>query len=107
MIIERMDTLKNKTLLITGASRGIGKAIALRAAKDGANVAVLAKTIKPHPKLEGTIFTAIEEINAAGGRGLACPTDIRFEDQVSEAVEKRCRNSEVSTSWLTTPVPFN
>ncbi|MGY9015063.1 MAG: SDR family oxidoreductase [Rhodospirillales bacterium] len=81
-------TLKNKTLLISGASRGIGKAIALRAAQDGANVAVVAKTVNPHPKLEGTIHTAVEEINAAGGKGLACPADIRFEDQVVAAVEK-------------------
>ena len=81
-------TLKNKTLLISGASRGIGKAIALRAAQDGANVAVVAKTVDPHPKLEGTIYTAVEEINHAGGQGLACPTDIRFEEQVEAAVEK-------------------
>jgi citronellol/citronellal dehydrogenase len=80
--------LKNKTLLISGASRGIGKAIALRAAQDGANIAVVAKTVDPHPKLEGTIYTAVEEINAAGGQGLACPTDIRFEDQVEATVEK-------------------
>ncbi len=81
-------TLKNKTLLISGASRGIGKAIALRAAQDGANVAVVAKTVDPHPKLEGTIHTAVEEINKAGGKGLACSTDIRFEDQVEAAVER-------------------
>ena len=79
-------TLKNKTLLISGASRGIGKAIALRAAQDGANIAVVAKTVKPHPKLEGTIYTAVEEINAAGGQGLACQADIRDEDQVEAAV---------------------
>ena len=67
-------SLKNKTLFITGASRGIGKAIALRAARDGANVAVAAKTAEPHPKLEGTIFTAAEEIEVAGGKGVAdCP----------------------------------
>jgi citronellol/citronellal dehydrogenase len=80
--------LKNKTLLISGASRGIGKAIALRAAQDGANIAVVAKTVDPHPKLEGTIYTAVEEINAAGGQGLACPTYIRFEDQEHATVEK-------------------
>ena len=83
-----MATLKGKTLFITGASRGIGLAIALRAAKDGANVAVAAKTTEPHPKLPGTIHTAVEEIEKAGGRGLACPVDIRFEDQVAAAVEK-------------------
>ena len=81
-------TLKNKTLLISGASRGIGKAIALRAARDGANIAVVSKTAEPHPKLEGTIHTAVEEINEAGGRGLACQADIRSEEQVDAAVEK-------------------
>src|SRR5579872_5956680 len=83
-----MATLKGKTLLITGASRGIGLAIGLRAARDGANVAVLAKTVEPHPKLPGTIHTAVEEIEKAGGQGLACPADIRFEDQVAAAVER-------------------
>lgn len=82
------QSLKNKTLFITGASRGIGKAIALRAAADGANIAVVAKTTQPHPKLPGTIHTAVDEIEAAGGRGLACAADIRFEDQVRSAVEK-------------------
>ena len=62
------QSLREKTLLITGASRGIGKAIALRAAADGANVAVAAKTTEPHPQLPGTIHTAVEEIEAAGGR---------------------------------------
>ncbi len=81
-----MATLQGKTLFITGASRGIGKAIALRAARDGANIVVVAKTTEPHPKLPGTIYTAVEEIEAAGGRGLACATDIRFEDQVQAAV---------------------
>ncbi len=84
-------TLENKTLLISGASRGIGKAIALRAARDGANIAVVAKTVDPHPKLEGTIYTAVDEINEAGGKGLACPTDIRFEEQVEETVAKTIR----------------
>jgi len=82
------STLKGKTLFITGASRGIGLAIALRAARDGANVAVVAKTDKPHPKLPGTVYTACEEIVKAGGRALACITDIRFEDQVTEAVRR-------------------
>jgi len=82
------QSLRNKTLFITGASRGIGKAIALRAAADGANIAVASKTTEPHPKLPGTIFSAVEEIEAAGGKGLACPTDIRFEDQVRLAVDK-------------------
>jgi citronellol/citronellal dehydrogenase len=81
-------SLQGKTLLITGASRGIGLAIGKRAAQDGANVAVLAKTAEPHPKLPGTIHTAVEEINSAGGKGLAIQTDIRFEDQVDAAVAK-------------------
>jgi len=83
-----MASLKGKTLFITGASRGIGKAIGLRAARDGANVVVVAKTAEPHPKLEGTAFTAVEEFEKAGGQGLACITDIRFEDQVRAAVDE-------------------
>ncbi|CAB1076630.1 Oxidoreductase, short-chain dehydrogenase/reductase family [Olavius algarvensis Delta 1 endosymbiont] len=81
-----MTNLKDKTLFITGASRGIGKAIALRAAREGANIAVAAKTTRPHPKLPGTIYTAAEEFEAAGGRALPCSVDIRFEDQVEAAV---------------------
>jgi citronellol/citronellal dehydrogenase len=83
-----MADLKGKTLFITGASRGIGLAIALRAARDGANIAVVAKTAEPHPKLPGTVFSAVEEIEQAGGKGLACVCDIRFEDQVLAAVQK-------------------
>jgi citronellol/citronellal dehydrogenase len=83
-----MTTLKGKTLFITGASRGIGKAIALRAASDGANIIVAAKTDQPHPRLPGTVHTAVAEIEAAGGRGLGCIVDIRFEDQVRAAVER-------------------
>jgi citronellol/citronellal dehydrogenase len=83
-----MTTLKGKTLFITGASRGIGLAIALRAARDGANVAVAAKTTEPHAKLEGTIYTAAEEIEKAGGKALPIVCDIRFEDQVHAAVAK-------------------
>jgi citronellol/citronellal dehydrogenase len=83
-----MATLQGKTLFITGASRGIGKAIALRAARDGANIVVAAKTAEPHPKLEGTVHTAVKELEAAGGKALACITDIRFEEQVQEAVAK-------------------
>ncbi|MEE8137366.1 MAG: NAD(P)-dependent oxidoreductase [Thermoanaerobaculia bacterium] len=83
-----MADLKGRTLLITGASRGIGKAIALRAAGDGANIAIAAKTDEPHPKLPGTIHTAGEEIEAAGGKALPLKTDIRFEDQVLAAVER-------------------
>ncbi len=81
-----MASLQGKTVFITGASRGIGKAIALRAARDGANVVVAAKTNEPHPKLEGTVHTAVAELEAAGGQALACITDIRYEEQVQEAV---------------------
>ena len=83
-----MADLKGKTLFITGASRGIGLAIALRAARDGANVAVAAKTAEPHPKLPGTVYTACEDIEKAGGRALPCITDIRFDDQVFDAVRR-------------------
>jgi citronellol/citronellal dehydrogenase len=82
-----MATLKGKTLFITGASRGIGLAMALRAAGDGANIAIAAKTADPHPKLEGTIFTAAKEIEAAGGKALPIACDIRFEEQVQAAVD--------------------
>jgi citronellol/citronellal dehydrogenase len=80
--------LKGKTLFITGASRGIGKAIGLRAARDGANIVIAAKTTSPHPKLPGTIFSAAEEMEKAGGKALPVATDIRFEEQVQEAVQK-------------------
>ena len=83
-----MASLKGKTLFITGASRGIGKAIALRAAKDGANIAIAAKTTEPHPTLEGTIYTAAEEIEAAGGKALALVVDVRDEGQVEAAINK-------------------
>jgi len=79
-------SLEGKTLFITGASRGIGKAIALRAARDGANVAIAAKTAEPHPKLPGTIHTAAQEVRAAGGKALALQVDIRDEEQVRAAV---------------------
>ena len=74
-----MSGLKGKTVFITVGSRGIGLAMALRCAADGANVTIAAKTSEPHPKLEGTIFTAVEEIKKAGGQGLACKVDIRDE----------------------------
>jgi len=80
-------SLAGKTLFITGASRGIGLAIALRAARDGANIAIAAKTTAPDPRLPGTIYSAAQEIERAGGRALAIPCDIRFEDQVLKAVE--------------------
>jgi citronellol/citronellal dehydrogenase len=80
--------LKNHTLFITGASRGIGLAIALRAARDGANIAIAAKTETPHPKLSGTIFTAAEEIAKAGGTALPLVVDVRDEAQVKSAIER-------------------
>jgi citronellol/citronellal dehydrogenase len=82
-----MPSLSNRTLFISGASRGIGLAIALRAARDGANVAIAAKTAEPHPKLAGTIYSAAKEIEAAGGRALPILCDIRHDDQVHAAVE--------------------
>src|SRR5579862_4926215 len=81
-------SLRGKTLFITGASRGIGLAIALRAAQDGANIVIVAKTAEPNPKLPGTIFTAAKEIEAAGGKALPIACDIRFEEQVAAAVAK-------------------
>ena len=81
-------SFQNKTVFITGASRGIGKAIALRLAAEGANIVVVAKSIEENPKLGGTIFSAAEEIEAAGGKALAVQCDIRFEDQIQNAVEK-------------------
>jgi citronellol/citronellal dehydrogenase len=83
-----MGSLRHRTLFITGASRGIGLAIALRAARDGANVAIAAKTTEPHPKLEGTIYTAAKAIEAAGGKALPLACDVRHEEQVREAVAK-------------------
>ncbi len=82
----RMTTLSGKTLFITGASRGIGLAIALRAARDGANVAIAAKSAVPNPKLPGTIHTAAAAVEAAGGKALALQCDIRDEDAVRAAV---------------------
>ncbi|WP_457096927.1 SDR family oxidoreductase [Lysobacter sp. P5_B9] len=81
-----MTSLAGKTLFITGASRGIGLAIALRAARDGANIAIAAKSAVPNPKLPGTIHTAADAVNAAGGHGLALKCDIREEDEVRAAV---------------------
>lgn len=102
--VSTNKSLKGKTVLITGASRGIGLAIGLRCARDGANVAILAKTAEPQPKLEGedmlfllwserrsvwlgTIYTAAEDIRKAGGKALPIVCDIRFEDQVKRAIE--------------------
>jgi citronellol/citronellal dehydrogenase len=81
-------SLRNKTLFITGGSRGIGLAIGERAARDGANVVIAAKTDKPHPKLPGTIYTAAKEIEKAGGNALPLVCDIRFEESVEAAVQQ-------------------
>ena len=81
-------SLKGKTLFITGASRGIGLAIALRAARDGAQIAIAAKTETPHPKLEGTIHTAAEQIERAGGKALPLVVDVRDEAAVKSAIDK-------------------
>jgi citronellol/citronellal dehydrogenase len=82
------STLSGKTLFITGASRGIGLAIGLRCARDGANVAIAAKTAEPNPKLPGTIYSAAEEIEKAGGKALPLAVDVRDEEQVREALER-------------------
>ena len=100
-----MTALKGKTLFITGASRGIGLAIALRAARDGANIAIAAKTAEPHPRLAGTIYTAADQVRAAGGQALPLVCDIRDEAQVVAASIRRSRNSTASTSASTMPAP--
>jgi Dehydrogenases with different specificities (related to short-chain alcohol dehydrogenases) len=78
---------KNKNVVVTGASRGIGLGIAKKLASEGANIAVLAKTDTPHPKLPGTIYSAVEEIKEFGTEALAIKTDIRFEDQIENAIQ--------------------
>ncbi|XP_022434735.1 hydroxysteroid dehydrogenase-like protein 2 isoform X1 [Monodon monoceros] len=87
-MLPNTGKLAGCTVFITGASRGIGKAIALKAAKDGANIVIAAKTAQAHPKLAGTIYSAAEEIKAAGGKALPCVVDVRDEQQISSAVEK-------------------
>jgi citronellol/citronellal dehydrogenase len=81
-------SLNNKTVFITGASRGIGKAIALRLAREGANIVIAAKSVEENAKLGGTIFSAAEEVEKAGGKALAVQCDIRFEEQIQQAVDK-------------------
>jgi len=102
-------TLQGKTLFVTGASRGIGLAIALRAARDGANIAIAAKSSRPNPKLPGTIHTAAREIEAAGGKALPLQVDIRDEERVAAAM-KQCAEhfggidilvNNASAIWLT------
>ena len=83
-----MATLRGKTVVITGASRGIGKAIGLRAAREGANIVILAKSATPQANLPGTIHSAAEEMVAAGGKALACAVDIRFDDQIARAIQQ-------------------
>ncbi|KAF7256335.1 hypothetical protein EG68_06442 [Paragonimus skrjabini miyazakii] len=80
--------LSGKVIFITGGSRGIGRSIALRAAKDGANVVIAAKTAEPHPKLPGTIYSVAEEVEKAGGKALPCVVDIRYEHEIQEAVDR-------------------
>jgi len=86
-----MTSLKGRTLFVTGASRGIGEAIALRAARDGANVVIAAKTTAPHPRLEGTIFTAAAKVEAAGGRALPLEVDLRDEERIAWAMAEAAR----------------
>src|SRR5207247_2415386 len=103
-----MATLKGKTLFITGASRGIGLAIALRAARDGANVVIAAKSDVANPKLPGTIHSAASAVDAAGGTGLAIKCDIREEDSVRAAVDQTVKRfgsidilvNNASAIWL-------
>ncbi|XP_021570226.1 hydroxysteroid dehydrogenase-like protein 2 isoform X3 [Carlito syrichta] len=87
-MLPNTGKLAGCTVFVTGASRGIGKAIALKAAKDGANIVIAAKTAQAHPKLPGTIYTAAEEIEAVGGKALPCIVDVRDEQQITDAVEK-------------------
>ena len=97
------QTLKGKTLFITGASRGIGLAIGLRAARDGANVAIAAKTAEINPKLPGTIYTAAKEIEAAGGNALPITVDVRDEAAVRGALDETRANLAASTLSSTMP----
>ncbi|XP_011303095.1 hydroxysteroid dehydrogenase-like protein 2 [Fopius arisanus] len=87
-MLRNTGKLAGKTLLITGASRGIGESIALKAARDGANIVICAKTAEPHPKLPGTIHTVAKEVEKVGGRALACIVDVRDETQVNAAVSE-------------------
>ena len=92
--------LAGYTMFISGASRGIGKAVALKAAADGANIVIAAKTAEPHPKLPGTIYTAAKEIEEAGGKCLPCVVDVRDEKSVMEAVDESIRTFGGNTNCL-------
>lgn len=96
-------SLNGKTMFISGASRGIGLAIAKRAARDGANIALIAKTAEPHPKLPGTVFTAAKELEEAGGRALPIVGDIRDPDAVASAVATTVEQFGASISASTMP----
>uniref|UniRef100_A0A915DHX6 Hydroxysteroid dehydrogenase n=1 Tax=Ditylenchus dipsaci TaxID=166011 RepID=A0A915DHX6_9BILA len=87
MVIQNTGYFRGKTILISGASRGIGKQIALKLAADGANIVIAAKTAEPHPTLPGTIYSAAEEVEKAGGRCLPCVVDVRDEQSVDSAVK--------------------
>ena len=100
-----MRSLKGKTLFITGASRGIGRAIALRAAADGANIAIASKTDEPNPKLPGTIHTVATEIVAAGGRALPIAMDVRREEEIEAAVAKTANTFGGIDILVITPAP--
>ena len=98
--------LKDKTIVVSGASRGIGLAIALRAARDGAKLVLIAKTAAPHPSLPGTIYTAAAEIEAAGGQALPIVCDVRDEEQIESAVEKVIGVGRVGTRVLNRTIGF-
>jgi citronellol/citronellal dehydrogenase len=98
-------SLQGKTLFVTGASRGIGHAIALRAARDGANIVIAAKTAEPHPKLPGTIYTAAQDMEQAGGQALPLVVDVRDEASVMTAVEQAVARFGGIDICVTTPAP--
>ena len=100
-----MSTFTDRTLVVSGGSRDIGLAIALGAAKHGANVVLLAKTAEPHPKLAGTVHTAVADVEAAGGKGVAVVGDVRKEEDVQRAVDIAVEHFGGVTSSSTMPAP--